>query len=440
MKKIKIEYFAILFLFALNGHAQTNINLRDAILLSMQNSKQLKITMAKSEIANMKEKEIINLMLPRVSLGAEYRRLNNIDPFTVQFVPPPAPATVLNANIPNTTNFKLSFYEPLFTGLRGFTALRSNQLLVEAAKLDIDKDKTEIYMNVVNTYYNMYKIMLSQTVLEESHLMVESRLKDVNALKKNGMATQNDVLKVELQKSNIELNQMELMTNKAIANFNFNILLGLPDSTVLNIDTTELYATKENGTLYDFLNDGLINRSDLKAQEIRTQVADNAVKIQKGNYYPQFYMSGNLLYANPNQRIFPPEQKFNATWDFGVGFTWDITGLYTNKNLVNIAEQNAFMAKTGTDGMEDLIKIDINQAFLIFNQSKEKIKLNEKAVAQSKENQRMATSKFKNQLAIISEVLEADLMVIQSEMNLTNAKIDAELAYYRLLRYSGKLK
>ena len=64
----------------------------------------------------------------------------------------------------------------------------------------------------------------------------------------------------------------------------------------------------------------------------------------------------------------------------------------------------------------------------------------EKAVAQSKENQRMATSKFKNQLAIISEVLEADLMVIQSEMNLTNAKIDAELAYYRLLRYSGKLK
>ena len=74
-------------------------------------------------------------------------------------------------------------------------------------------------MNVVNTYYNMYKIMLSQTVLEESHLMVESRLKDVNALKKNGMATQNDVLKVELQKSNIELNQMELMVNgKEIAN------------------------------------------------------------------------------------------------------------------------------------------------------------------------------------------------------------------------------
>ena len=208
MKKIRIVRFAILFIISLNGQAQTNINLRDAILLSMQNSKQLKITMAKSEIANMKEKEIINLMLPRVSLGAEYRRLSNIEPYAIQFVPPPAPATVLNANIPNTTNFKLSFYEPLFTGLRGFTALRSNQLLVEAAKLDIDKDKTEIYMNVVNTYYNMYKIMLSQTVLEESHLMVESRLKDVNALKKNGMATQNDVLKVELQKSNIELNQL----------------------------------------------------------------------------------------------------------------------------------------------------------------------------------------------------------------------------------------
>ena len=426
MKNIKYISIVVFLFFTIKGQAQTYLNLRDAITLSMKNSKQLKIAMAKSEVANMKEKEIINLMLPRISLGAEYRRLSNIDPFAIQFVPPPAPSTVLNDNIPNTGNFRLSFYEPLFTGLRGFTALRSNQLLVEAAKLDIDKDKTEVYMNVVNTYYNLYRIMISQAVLDESYKMVESRLKDVNALKKNGMATQNDVLKVELQKSNIELNQMEMMTNRAIANFNFNILLGLPDTTVLIIDSTDLYASKENGTLYDFLNDGLLNRSDLKAQEIRTQVADNAIKIQKGNYYPQFYMSGNLLYANPNQRIFPPEQKFNSTWDFGVGFTWDITGLYTNRNLVDIAEQNAFMANTGTEGMEVLIKIEINQAFLVFNKSKE--------------NQRMMASKFKNQLAVISDVLEADLMVIQSEMNLTTAKTEAELAYYRLLRFTGKLK
>jgi hypothetical protein len=43
MKKIRIVRFAILFIISLNGQAQTNINLRDAILLSMQNSKQLKL-------------------------------------------------------------------------------------------------------------------------------------------------------------------------------------------------------------------------------------------------------------------------------------------------------------------------------------------------------------------------------------------------------------
>lgn len=440
-KEFKFIIIALCCILQQNTFAQAQIDLklREAVLMAVQNSKQLKISMAKSEIANMKEKEIINLMLPRVSVGAEYRRLSNIDPFVIQFAPPPAPATVLSDNIPNTSNFRLSFYEPLFTGLRGFTALRSSQLLAEAAKLDIDKDKTEIYINVVNTYYNMYKIMVSQNVLDESHKMVVSRLKDVNSLKNNGMATLNDILKVELQKSNIELSQMELLTNRAIANYNFNILLGLPDTTVINIDTLSLYAEKETGTLYDFLNEGLINRSDLKAQEIRMQVADNAVKIQKGNYYPQLYMSGNYIFANPNQRIFPPEQKFNSTWDFGFGLTWDITGLYTNKNLVNIAEQNAFMAKTGTEGLEDMVKIDINQAYLIYNQSKEKINLSEKALYQSKENQRMATSKFKNQLATVSDVLEADLMVIQSEMNLANAKTDAEISYYKLLRFTGKL-
>ena len=430
----------ICFSFFIRAHAQKVISLQESVQLGLQNNKQLKVALAKVELAENKEKEIINLMLPRVNFQAEYRRLSNVDEFSVQFVPPPAPATVLYPNLTNTSFFRIGFTEPLFTGLRGFTALRSNQLLVEASQLDVDKDKTEVFMNVVNTYYNMYKIELSSSVLDESLKMVESRLKDVNSLKNNGMATQNDILKVELQKSNIELNKLELETNRAIANYNFNILLGIPDTTFLIIDTTQLFGEKESGNLAYFISESYANRSDLQAQEIRAQVAENSVKIQKGAYYPQFYMSGNYLVANPNQRNFPPEAKFTSTWDFGIGLTWDITGLYTNKNNVNTAKINASLAEIGAEGIEDMIKMDVNQAYLQFNQSKERIALAQKAVVQATENQRMMTSKFKNQLATISDVLDADLLVIQAEMGLASAKTDSELAYYRLLKATGKLK
>lgn len=439
MKKVTI-FIIVFWSFSVCTHAQKVISLQEAVQLGLQNNKQLKVALAKVELAEDKEKEIINLMLPRVNFQAEYRRLSSIEEFKVQFAPPPAPATILYPNLPNTSFFRLGFTEPLFTGLRGFTALRSNQLLVEASQLDVDKDKTEVFMNVVNTYYNMYKIELSSSVLEESLKMVESRLKDVNNLKNNGMATQNDILKVELQKSNIELNKLELETNRAIANYNFNILLGLADTTYLEIDTTALYSTKEEGNLAYFLSESFANRSDLQAQQIRSQVAENSIKIQKGAYYPQFYMSGNYMVANPNQRNFPPEAKYTPSWDFGVGFTWDITGLYTNKNNVNNAKINASLAEIGAEGLEDMIKMEVNQAYLQFNQSKERIALAQKAVTQAEENQRMMTSKFKNQLATISDVLDADLLVIQAQMSLASAKTDSELAYYKLLKATGKLK
>ena len=64
----------------------------------------------------------------------------------------------------------------------------------------------------------------------------------------------------------------------------------------------------------------------------------------------------------------------------------------------------------------------------------------ERSVVQSEENLRLTDSRYKNSLVILSELLEANNLVIQSKINLAIARADLQIAYYRLIKSAGNLQ
>jgi outer membrane protein len=58
-----------------------------------------------------------------------------------------------------------------------------------------------------------------------------SKLDEITKYEAQGLATQNDVLRYRLQKSQIQLTEIELENNRKVANYDMNVMLGLPDST-----------------------------------------------------------------------------------------------------------------------------------------------------------------------------------------------------------------
>ncbi|MCY1552407.1 hypothetical protein D9M68_888000 [compost metagenome] len=69
----------------------------------------------------------------------------------------------------------------------------------------------------------------------------------------------------------------------------------------------------------------------------------------------------------------------------------------------------------------------------------QKIDVLQTSVAQAEENDRLLASKYRNNIASATDRIDAETLLYQTKINLEMAKADAGLAYYTLLKSTGKI-
>jgi len=123
----------------------------------------------------------------------------------------------------------------------------------------------------------------------------------------------------------------------------------------------------------------------------------------------------------------------------GATVSWNIGTLWTNKNKVNdarIQQKNVVIQK---EIQNDRVKTEINKNYQDYQVAVSKIKILETSIAQASENDRLLESKYKNNVASAIDRIDAETLLYQSKINLEIAKADAGLAYYTLLKSTGKI-
>jgi len=69
----------------------------------------------------------------------------------------------------------------------------------------------------------------------------------------------------------------------------------------------------------------------------------------------------------------------------------------------------------------------------------DKIKLLQTSILQAGENNKILESKYQSNIASATDRVDAQTLLYQAQINLELAKADAGLAYYTLLKSTGKL-
>jgi outer membrane protein TolC len=113
--------------------------------------------------------------------------------------------------------------------------------------------------------------------------------------------------------------------------------------------------------------------------------------------------------------------------------------LYTSKFNVQEAKLGSIQANTQRDQIGDAARTDITNNFYAWQTAIQKIALSEKSLTQSTENQRITALRNSQQISSTTDLLDADVLLLQSQINQLSAKADAQLAYFKLLKSAGKL-
>lgn len=436
-RTIALILSAVFLAGSVNLFAQTPrvLSLEEAIELSIQNSKQLKLGQSNVDIAGLQIKQIRDNQLPSLSLSGSYLRLNtpNINMKARQSEGDSVSSGGFG-KVNQAMYGMVSASVPIFTGFRFKYGLESAKYLEQASRLDVENDRMAVIQNTVAAYGNLYKSQRAVDLGAEQLRSEQKRVAEFTNREKNGMLARNDLMKAKLQASQVELALLDAENDLKLTTVNMNLLLGLPEVTPLAVDSASFSQLQDAGTLSQWEEKAMTNRKDLAANLIRQKAANANIKVAKADLYPNVALTGGYIALGIPGVITVP----NAM-NVGIGVKYDIASLWKSGAKIAEARTREFQVQTNQEMLYDKVRMEINTAYYNYVLSKRRIEVLATAVEQADENFRITKNKYENSLVSTTDLLDADVDQIRSKINFESAKADAIVAYKRLEQVSGIL-
>ena len=408
------------------------LTLNEAIILSVQNSGQLKISNAKVDEALANYHMAKDNQLPDAKVSGSYLRLNspNVDLKIKTGSGSGGSSVKVEQAMYGIANVTM----PLFSGFRVKYGIESAKYLEQAAKLDAERDKEELVQNTISAYGNLYKARNTVDLVKENLQREQQRVGDFGNLEKNGLMARNDLLKAQLQQSTIELSLLDAENNLRITTINMNLMLGLPENTELETDTSLVQAVTDPGSVLVWEQAALQNRKDIMSLSAREKAVGSNIQSVKGEYYPGLAVTGGLIAA-----YIPNLLTITNAANIGLGLQYNISSLWKTGAKLDHARAQWHQVQAQQGILNDRVRLEVIKAYEDYLLSTKKIDVYSKAVAQANENYRITKNKFDNSLVTTTDLLEADVAQLQSQINYAFSKVDAVVAFKKLQETAGIL-
>lgn len=423
----------MIFLFGITfGYSQDRkvLSLKEAISIATSKSNEATLSNIKVNTSKLEMESVKNNQYPSLKLSGQFLQLTNANVDS-------------NLNSGNSSTEKsdpikvsqlflgqANVSMPIFNGFKLKNSISASENLYKAETFSSTHTKEQLALHVVELFAKLYQSQEMETLITENLKSAQQRTKDFSAMVDNGLMARNDLLKAQLQESNIQLSLESAHKNVNVINYQLVTLLQLPKTTKVEIDIETI--KKDMAKNQSIAQNG--QRSDLEALNYKQKASEAAIKIAKSGYYPSVALVGGYI-AFDLKEVMSVTNAMNV----GVGLSYDLASIFKNGKEVKLAKSKAEQTKTAVAILNDKIKEETQEAQENYNLSLKQNIVYTQAVEQATENYRIVKDKYDNSLSTTNDLLEADVQQLQTKINLALSQADIALKYYQLQFASGKL-
>ncbi|MFQ5797474.1 MAG: TolC family protein [Bacteroidota bacterium] len=413
------------------------LSLKEAVQMALEKNRSVAIGIARIDASDAKVQQAQSNRMPQLRFSSRYTRFSEVEPFSFTAPFSPIPITIA-PTILDGYSMRLTLSQPLFTGFRLQNLSKAAQYGSEAAREESHHIRSEVVFDVTSAYWNLYRAIDTERVLNETIKQIIQHLTDVQNFASVGMATTNDVLKVQVQLSEVQLKHIEARNSIRLAMIHLNNLLNLPLETVIHPSEKLAEVAMNFPGLPTLVSQALERRPDVRSMEYRVKMRDANLSATKGGWFPQVYLQADYDYARPNPRVQPIKDEWRDTWDVGVMFQFTLWDWFNTASQASEAKAELEEARQRYDQTRDLVKLDVTRSFLKLLEEKEKVEVAKQGAGQAQENYRITQSKFRENLVSNTELLDAEVALLQAKLNHTQSTIDHHIAVAALTKAIGE--
>ena len=423
--------------FALTAEAAPlRLSVDEAVQRALEASHRLREAAARADAAEAVVEQRRASALPQIAAQAGYTRTNHVETFGVLL--PNNQFRLIYPDIPDNYRTRLDLQWPLYTGGRLDALERAARIEATASSDDIATARADLTLEVTRAYWTLVTAVESLRVVDESVARVDAHLRDVRNQFAAGLLPPNDVSSVEAQGSRQRMLQVQARAARDVAEAELARLVGAAPGTPIEAIAILDVPPRVPASMDELIDLARRQRPERASLVKRVAAAAERNRAAAAGTKPTIGVGGGFDYARPNARIFPREDAWRTSWDAGVNVSWPL--LDGGRTRGELAEASAAgrAAEERLAEFDSVVAVEIRQRMSEIDASRAAIAAANDAVRSAREARRVVGDRFAAGVATSTDVLDAQVALLQAELDRTQAIAAARLADARLARAVGR--
>ena len=403
--------------------AQESVTLEDAIARAMAYSARLAELGAKQAGAAAVEDAGEAARWPVVAAVGGYTRTNHVTPFIVA-----PPLRVLYPDAPDNYRARLDLQWPIYTGGRTEALTAAARAETAAVAEDIAAARADLKLEVTRAFWALVTSRETEVVVARAVDRMEAHVRDLKTRLDQGLISPNDLTSAEAQRSRDRLLAIEARNVRLVSEADLRRLIGGSGPLVPTFADAPVGKPAA----------GALARPERRALDRRLEASEAREDSVGGFDKPQVSAIAGYDYAKPNPKIFPRADHWDDSWDISLNVSWTLwdSGRRKAEQAETAAATRALQARITE--FDRQAAFEVQQRELELESARAAIDTAAEGIRSAAETQRVLAERYRQGVATSTEVLDAEVALLQAELDRTRTVASARLAEARLERARGQ--
>jgi outer membrane protein TolC len=371
--------------------------------------------------------------VPHVGVTATYTRLSPLDPIILGAGAPPF--TFANNSYAGQASIAIALsdyvtrYPKLIDGARfGIEAARSGK---RANEIGAAQDARI-------AYYEWVRARLQVMIAGRQLAQVRATLGQVRALAEAQRLSNADRMRVESQEAQAEQILDQLQNLAELREEQLRLLIGAgSEPLAIGEDIRGDVAAPNIQGLDELLGTAKRQRLEFHTFDVGIRAKEKQRDAEKAGLLPRLSAFATADYARPNSRVFPQVDEFRLTWQAGLQLSWTLNDTLVTRSNVQRFDAETRELRADRDNLERGTRIEVLAGQQAVSLAQKSLATSAKGLAAAEESYRVRQALLAAQRATAVELVDSETELTRARITALNARIDLRVAVAQLSHALG---
>lgn len=322
--------------------------------------------------------------------------------------------------------------QPIYMGGKISNAIKLAGVGVSVAQLNRQLTEAEVIIAADEAFYTTLKLDDMVAAARKYEEVVAEFHRQISNAQSVGMATRNDVMKVEVQLNEAKLQSQKAENGLRLSKMNLCYAVGLPLSTrdielVDEFNTDQVIPSRElditSRPEYSIL-EQQIEAKQLEAKISQSEFLPSVSAVLGGGYLQGGTFNGDVIFNTP-------------TFSGGVMINVPIFHWGEGRRKTSAARREVEVARNQFEELSQRMTLELMQAIHSYEEAILEVSLMEYSLSQAEENMRLSKSQYSAGMETLADYLESQALWQKAMSELVEASSSQRIAYSKYLKASG---